>query len=161
MDPGGLPHLLSLASLFVSNHQMCLIASISPAISYLSLFSPLGCVQKQIDHSACKNKHLDIQHRRSTMGFMYNLISVVCWVSQWIGHWRGDGLLHCHWIFSLSLLENYTSDTAAGSEPWPALHNLSLRHQVVAHICLLLLTSLSRDVGVHTRGLALFVFTIF
>lgn len=59
--------------------------------------------------------------------------------------------------FFLSLLENYTSDTAAGSEPWPALRNLSLRHQVVAHICLLLLG----DVGVHTRGLALFLFAIF
>lgn len=40
-----------VALLFISDHQMHLMDSISPAISYLSLFSPLGCLQKQIDHT--------------------------------------------------------------------------------------------------------------
>jgi len=84
----------------------------------------------------------------------YTTLSV-CWVSQWMGSFIVIV------IFFLSLLENDSSDTAAGSEPWPALHNLSLRHQVVAHICLLLLTSMSGDVGVHIRGLDLFFFPIF
>lgn len=153
-DPGGLPHLLSCSLAICFQPSDAFNGLYVPC--YLSLFSPLGCVQKQIGHSACKNKHLDVQRRCSTMGFMYNLISVVCWVSQWIGHWRGDRLLHCHCIFSLSFGKLHVWYTS-GSEPWPALHNLRLRHQVVAHICLLLLG----DVGVHTRGLALFLFTIF
>lgn len=84
--------------------------------------------------------------------------------AEWVSEWVTDGEMGSFIvivIFFLSLLENDSSDTAAGSEPWPALRNLSLRHQVEALICLLLLTSLSGDVGVHIRGLDLFLFTIF